>query len=529
MSNEVNKVLLAISGSSEARHLEYIEEFLDLHEGEGYETYVVSPQVPSQAVDHYVPPTMDNLQSIVEKIKSPEDGNDEVVVDELVIYVTGHGGMVGENSVICLDGECNYDNVASWLDSIVYGQRTVIMAPCYGWNWINVFRDDPRTGFMSAGSKDETVRGAFSSHLVSSKVKNLNKDKEISWLERFNYAAKNNQYGSIPFFVATPGYVQAGKPPFSNEIIEVTNNKTLKKKLKKLNYGQYAVIWFSSGDSNLDQMVDDQARKSGGQHLWLKTGNAELAAEYGVDTPAAVVINNKGQTNVVEDLTKIDWAIAQFELPSEQIVMEKINIAVNLKGKNACDHAVRDTARYFEGMEVNENTKSIYKDVFEAVKEMNNRKCKEEAIIALVGVLERMEFEGEKELLFEKLITEAKRLEGLRSRAGTLTTIAEALGKTGFKEKAVAVYMSSIEVAEMMSFYDRRTDVLKQIMTSLSLSGLQDEAVAVVKRLIPAATSMENYLWGQIVLAHISQVVSGGYFEEEPSVEIQELLIQVTE
>lgn len=74
---------------------------------------------------------------------------------DLVIATTGHGDQVGDAGTLCLQDGCDGDTVVSILDTIPFAKRFVYMDQCYSGNWNKIFLNDPKTLFVSAGSKNE--------------------------------------------------------------------------------------------------------------------------------------------------------------------------------------------------------------------------------------------------------------------------------------------------------------------------------------------------------------------------------------
>lgn len=243
--------------------------------------------------------------------------------------------------------------------------------------------------------------------------------------------------------------------------------------MKKLDPGQYAVLWFSSGDSESDGLVEEQAKKAGGQHLWLKTENKELATIYGVvEFPAVVVIDYKGDSNVLGGYQAIEEGIASFHLSPEQILMEKIETAVAEKGSDLRDYAVMDAAKYLSKMTISENTDSVYEEISKTVKTVKNSECKLNILKYLISVLAKPEFKSEKGPLCEELIQDAEKIETLRLRAETMAEMAVAFNDAGFKDIAADVIAKSIKEAQKLLNVDARVHALEVISLCIKKTGL---------------------------------------------------------
>ncbi len=310
------KYALIVNGDTEGRHLGNVEQALKVLKAQGFETFVASPSKPVQPADHYAAPTRQKLQELVAGLKAKIGGQ-----DELVIYTTGHGDKAGEAGSVCLADGCDYDTVAPLLDGIPYGRRTVVMDQCYGGNWNARFLDDPKTLFITPGSKNEQVCcQEFAPRFWAEAVPDENGDGTISWQERYANAVADRVLSSLPQFVPSPGYVQAGVPPFKPEVREIADEARFKAALKTLKPGQYAIVTFSAdwcGPCKEYKPVFERiAKEAGGQHLFLRTENPELAKGYKVFAyPTVMVIAASGHTLTVEDRGAPLQKLAQFFIP----------------------------------------------------------------------------------------------------------------------------------------------------------------------------------------------------------------------
>lgn len=308
------KFALIINGDTEARHLGNVGRALEVLEGEGYETFVASRERPSEDHDHYVDATVEQITTLIEQLKG-KIGKD----DELVIYTTGHGESVKNGGGLCLQEGCDTKTMAALLDSITYGQRTVVMDQCYGGNWSRRFTDDPKTLFVAAGSKNQSVCcHEFAPRFWSDDVPDTNDDGKISWQERFAYAFQKVA-SSNPQHVVSRGYRQVGDAPFPEKVVTVDTVEELGKELKRLHPGQFAIVTFSAdwcGPCKLfAPEFDDMATASGGQHLWIRTENEDLAAQFQVrGYPTVVIFDGASHSrHHVEDRATIFATLAKLD------------------------------------------------------------------------------------------------------------------------------------------------------------------------------------------------------------------------
>ena len=434
---------LLINPSAEPRHLEKTEMSLAVLSAAGYETFVVSPEVPAQPVDAYVTPTIDDIVILIKGLKKKIDGD-----DELAIYRTGHGSIPGKTAPLCLGKKC-YD-VSKLLDGIEHGQRVVVMDQCYSGNWGKFFLDDPATLFISAGSPGEKVSSEFPYSFWSQSV--VDGSDGIDWQGRFEYAMESGIYYSLPQFIPSPGFVQTGVPPFEVGVTDVANKKALNEALSELKPGQYAAVLFSDDQSDVSTF-DEPAEASGGQHLWIRTDNEKLAKAYGVKTfPTAMIVDSNGHTNIVSDGMAVEEGIAQFHLTPEEVAMEEIAEVAAIDDPVELSSTLGVLADWLAKRELGEAAPQV----------------------------------------FDELVRIANGLKDKELRAETLQDVAHGLAQAGFEKKAVSVFKKSIQIARGIKPTWFRDVELRIIITSTDYSVFGEEALAAIEISMAAARKIDD-------------------------------------
>jgi len=309
----VAKYAVIINGDREGRHLQNVERAGAELAKSGFSLYVASPQKPELPTDQYVPANKRDVAGLLESLRG-RMGPD----DELVIYTTGHGAESG----MCLEDGCNTENIVAELDHLPYSKRVVVMDQCFGGNFTGRFVDDPRTLFVSAGSKDETVCcGEFAPRFWAADVPDLNGDGVVSFAERHANVMAQGVWQSVPRFVPTEGYIQDGAAPFENKVIVVEDEGSLNEQLKRLKPGQYAIMTFSTtwcGPCRTYKPIFDEFAEDGnGQHLWLRTESEDLASAWGITGyPTIMIIDGQGnrhevdRNNVLSEISEVGTSLA---------------------------------------------------------------------------------------------------------------------------------------------------------------------------------------------------------------------------
>jgi len=129
------------------------------------------------------------------------------------------------------------------------------MSQCFSGNWAHLVAKDPKTLFVSVGSKGEVVccqefdpRFFASDHIIP----DIDKNGVITWQERFAFASKN-QKRSLSTFFRGSNYKDTGtaswlgeEPHFKPEVISVGSRSVFNKELEKMKPGDLAVVKISA-------------------------------------------------------------------------------------------------------------------------------------------------------------------------------------------------------------------------------------------------------------------------------------------
>jgi thiol-disulfide isomerase/thioredoxin len=306
----INRYALIINGDTEQRHIENVDRSVRVLRAEGYETFVLSTSRARRA-DHYAESTVENIQKEVDEISGKIDDD-----DELVIYTTGHGGPQG----VCLPEGCDTEDVMDMIDIQTYGKRTIVMDQCFAGNWNKIYLDDPRTLFITAGSRDETVCcSEFAPYFWAADVPDINGDGTVSWQERYANAFSHVS-SSYPQFIASADYLMEGSQPFPAEVRHIDTMEDFMGAMSELKPGQYAIVDFSMEGCpwcrQYAPMFEDFARQADGQYLFLETESEEIADAFEIDGfPKVVVFNSEGERYVISDREAILAELGDFNVP----------------------------------------------------------------------------------------------------------------------------------------------------------------------------------------------------------------------
>ncbi|MFH0800479.1 MAG: thioredoxin family protein [Pseudomonadota bacterium] len=402
--------------------------------------------------------------------------------DELFIYTTGHGdkgGADGKGATLCMGSACH--DLAGLLDGIPSSRRRVVMDQCYSGNWNRVFMDDPKTLFISAGSKNETVCcGEMAPRLwaPASEVPDLNGDHAISWDERYAYAAAGVRL-SEPQFLVSPGYRQEGAAPFENRVVEVATPGELKGQTKRLHPGQYAIITFSADWCGPCKVYapdfDRMAREGGGQHLFLRTENEELAKAWGVQSfPTVVIIDASGQRRVVDERYKIEWELAGFELTAEERFLKKITDAEKITDTSALPFVFESIAKDLVEAGLKEKAIPVFERLIAAAEKITDGEDCPFAFQLIAVNLAKAGLQEKAVPLFERIIAAVEKITDAFPRSLGFQLIAESLAKAGLQEKAVPLFERSIAATEEIKDPHHRSFVSQLIAVGLAKAGLKD-------------------------------------------------------
>lgn len=429
-----NRIAVIINGDTESRHLTNVERARTLLASKGYQTYVASTAKPSGPTDYYVEATPKGVQDLIQALKQKLTKE-----DELVIYTTGHGEAEG----LCVGDKCNSRDLFVQLDQLAHHQRVVVMDQCLGGNFGKLFLDDPRTLFISAGSKHETVCcGEFAPRMFAPdlEVPDDNKDGVITWQDRFVYT-RGPVRNSSPRLVASMDYKMEGRASFKAEVVQVQAETDLATQLKQLRPGQFAVINFSADWCSPCKLFKPQfetlAKGDQGQHLWMWTENEDLAKKYVVQNfPTSIIIDAFGNTNGVSDRNAIPQALAQFE---PDVVQQLENRWAQARRSGNLATCVKDG-------------------------------CEVACALAKEGFRDRAL------VIFEEVVSNVNDPKGnitLNERASHLTVVGKALFLSGFQKRGEEVFESVSSVANHVSNPLDKTDRLTSLALSLDRVGLQ--------------------------------------------------------
>src|SRR3989338_6679689 len=148
-NRENHKIAIIITGYADLHFMKNLDEALEVLGGQGFETFVVSPEEPKNRHDHYLKSDVPKLNELLDGLKK-EMGE----ADEVVLFITGHGTVVNEDATVCFkDDEDRITCETSYmkkLDELPYKMRTVILAPCYSGNANNLFLKKERTALITS-------------------------------------------------------------------------------------------------------------------------------------------------------------------------------------------------------------------------------------------------------------------------------------------------------------------------------------------------------------------------------------------
>lgn len=534
MGDEVKCYGLVINGFSDDRFLETVQKSVDVLEDMGCETFVASPEKPADA-DHYIPPKPGKIKKAIKELEGKIDDD-----DELVIYTTGHGGKKDSIGTLCLGAGWNCPkSITDMLDKIKYGQRTVIMVQCFSGNWNKVFLNDPKTLLSTAGSKDEAVCGdIFANYYWDNSITDLNDDGVISWQERYAYAVEHAILDgvncSVPQLVPSPGYKQPGKPPFGTESKEVPDEFSLRGALKDLKPGQYAIVLFEYYNPYEDdgEIFEKQVIKAGGQHLWLRTTNEDLAKDYGLSETAVLAINADGDRFIVPDINSIEEGIAQFHVTPEQLIMKRLSAAEDIEDDKDRYRALcmviddihkygletispmlakrfahastaiedDDNAQYFihnlistffKKMDLGDDAVTIVSDLIKAVEGIEDNFCRSSAIGIVASYISGIDLLENSVPLFESLIEATYDIENEGNRSFALTALADAVADAGIDEMSAPLFKALAQAAAKIENDHNCIMTLNSIIEALPTDVLGKEALSVFPKLVKAVSTID--------------------------------------
>ncbi|MBI4124707.1 MAG: hypothetical protein HY609_04530 [Deltaproteobacteria bacterium] len=490
-----SRIAVVVNGDTEQRHLDNAERMAQTLRTGGYDVFLLnSYRLPGVKPDHYFPPTQKGLRALQKKLKlaaSPDA--------DLVIATTGHGSQVDGKGTLCLEDGCDGTMVASVLNAIPHRQRTVYMDQCYGGNWNKVFLSDPKTLFISLGSKGEIDScEEMNPYFWSDQVPDLNGDKVVNWRERYTHAFPHVT-SSTPQFVPSEGYRPAGKPAFPPKVVKVADEKGLKAQLGRLRTGQYAIITFSAewcGPCKEYKPVFDRlAREGGGQHLWLITENEELADAWGVHRyPTVVIADARGYHEEVpaKGRENVEKALADFSTPLRARLERKIaEVEKNLDEEDNW-HVLMGVVDALEGAGLQGEAIPILQKLVTTAGKLQDNTARSIVFDETASFLTASGLQEKTLPVFERLISEKERMQDKYDRVRELGEIAVALARSGAKEKALPLFKKLVVAAENIQDEYLRGNLLGEIAHALARSGVKKEAQSLFMELFVAAGNIES-------------------------------------
>jgi hypothetical protein len=298
------KVALITLGDSERLHLEYVDKAAKRFKKGGYRVYVASPKRPGVGVHKYIPAKRAPLLRLIGGLGTDND-------DDVIVLTTGHASSRGE---ICLQDGCYRKRLIVPISRISRGRMTYITTSCYGGNLAPYILNKPRTAFLSASNPGTKAFAPFfvalwrPSRLLKAKGADADGDGAVSWRERFQ--STQTACDEMGLFLQTRGYrdfdVESGRLArrrFSNRPVKVSSLQSLMSHMRKLRYGEYAVIAFSkpngTGSDPYRRVFNGSARKDDGRHLFIRVASTAkgIFKVFGITrTPAVLIVDGFGRT-----------------------------------------------------------------------------------------------------------------------------------------------------------------------------------------------------------------------------------------
>lgn len=369
------KLAVIVNGDTEKRHLQNVVMIADRLKEMKYEVFVANPKpVQGVAPDHHVQPTIGGLKQLSEVMQGKANSN-----TDLVIATTGHGIQYNDTVHLVLKDGSDYNTVSAILDGIPYGQRMVYMDQCYSGSWNSLFLNDPKTLFVSGGSKNESdMCQEFTPWFWGKTVPDYNQDGQINWQERYAAAIPHVLFSSAQF-IPSPGYRLPGKAPFPNSVQVFHDQAALNSFQSTLRSGQYAVIEFSMTDCKPCQdyapTFNQLAKNGGGQQLWLRTENVDIAKAWGIsEFPSVVIVNTGGeQMRIPTELRKdIPAVLAQFSLSLERRLQIRMDRAERINNDDDLFELIKDVVEQLEKSNLNHGAEKYSKQLVELADKMGD-------------------------------------------------------------------------------------------------------------------------------------------------------------
>ncbi len=302
------KFALVINGDvqsdSRESHENNVNRALHLLSKTGFvELYLAVPTnyipLPNRSIIHRDKATRDGIDRLIDMLSQRLD--DE---DELVVYMTGHGGESTnsqnrhEAGIALLSHEMYaFSDLAERLRSVRYGHRTIMIDTCMAGGGISHFADDNhKTTGITLGAVGENVfcqrLSPFFWESDESKIADLNHDGKIDLNERFSYmldqaAALKGLKTHPQILPAQQSYTLSGEAvaaPFAAEVTELEQPERLDGMLAELRPGQLAVVEYSTDwcgvcigsmrngvrVNGYDARFNELAKQAAGQFLFIR-------------------------------------------------------------------------------------------------------------------------------------------------------------------------------------------------------------------------------------------------------------------
>ncbi len=337
----INKIAIIINGDSEARHLQNVDRSLHVLTDMGYQTYVYSTETPKDQPFSLTLNDPEKFQNLLKGLPTDDD-------DDVVVYVTGHGGQDKEGPYPVIDRRnpaINHQFLVQ-LDQIKYGTRTVIVDGCYLGGATKLFLNDPKTVFISSGSQNEVVECQYFAPFFwddQQNIPDLNHNRQTSWYERYRYAVKQGDNvkqkkeeveQDHPQFVKTKDYpITDSLPTFPEVAVTmVSSQEELDLQLQRVPKGQTAVLYYSASWCSVCTKFSPDyeylARDYGGQVLFLKTLSEDLAKAHDISGFPTLQIFKDGKITTLSGLKENEELKKYLPEPPPMVVSEKLETEV---------------------------------------------------------------------------------------------------------------------------------------------------------------------------------------------------------
>lgn len=524
-----DKIAVIVNGDTEQRHLENAQRMLLSLRRDGYEVFLLNPRNLNRVEGgHYFTPTLPNLRALQEMLRSRANAH-----TDLVIATTGHGALFGDKAEIQLQDDFDHETVTSVLDGIPYDQRVIYMDQCYSGNWSKIFLNDPKTLFISLGSQNETdVCQEFNPLFWGDHIPDLNGDHAISFQERYAYAVHNVNF-SIPQFLPSAGYRQKGQPLFAAHVQEVADASSLNEQLHGLQGGQYAIFelsapWKCEPCDVYKPVFERFAATGGGQHLWLRTKDSNLATEWGVTAyPTVIIVNAHGDRFQIpnEMRNNVEEALSHFSLPFLKRIEIRIIKIERMQGEQDRLEAFKEVTKQLQDSGLKEKTVPYFNQLATMADQFVDPSRRTRALIYIAsGLYEN----GQKEAALHLLDRSIPATKLIRSQTdqsilfGLTASYWYKFGENvpGRRESAFDLFIGAILLAQKIKDTNDngRADkafALGTIAFQACYVGLSPMALSTFKDAIAAARQIRNKRMRKVQLSDLEYMISNSRLKDE--------------